>query len=74
MMAGASPRGMSLMLKAARVVAWLDGRDWVSPEDAQAVFLETITHRLCFQPVYEMRRHEIVGPPMSGILSSVAAP
>ena len=59
MLAGASPRGMSLLLRAARVSAWLDGRDHVTPEDVQAVFVETIAHRQCYQPVYEMRRHEI---------------
>ena len=74
MLAGASPRGMSLLLRAARVAAWLDGRDHVTPEDVQAVFVETIAHRLCYQPVYEMRRHEISGRLMSGILASVAAP
>ena len=62
MLAGASPRGMSLLLRAARVAAWLDGRDYVTPEDVQAVFVETIAHRLCYQPVYEMRRQEISGP------------
>ncbi len=74
MLAGASPRGMSLLLRAARVVAWLDGRNHVTPEDLRAVFVETIAHRLCYQPVYEMRRHEISGRLMSGILASVAAP
>lgn len=74
MLAGASPRGMSLLLRAARVAAWLDGRDHVTPEDVQAVFVETIAHRLCYQPVYEMRRHEISGRLMSGILANVAAP
>ncbi|MDM0073288.1 MoxR family ATPase [Variovorax sp. J2P1-59] len=74
MLAGASPRGMSLLMRAARVAAWLDGREYVTPKDVQAVFVETIAHRLCYQPVYEMRRHEISGRLMSGILSSVAAP
>jgi len=74
MLAGASPRGMSLLLRAARVAAWLDGRDHVTPEDVQAVFVETIAHRLCYQPVYEMRRHELSGPLMSAILARVAAP
>jgi MoxR-like ATPase len=74
MLAGASPRGMSLLLRAARVTAWLDARDYVTPEDVQAVFVETIAHRLCYQPVYEMRRHEISGRLMSAILASVAAP
>ena len=74
MLAGASPRGMSMLLRAARVAAWLDGRDYTTPEDVQAVFDVTIAHRLCFQPVYEMRRHEIAGPLIAGILGSVAAP
>jgi MoxR-like ATPase len=65
---------MSLLLRAARVAAWLDGRDHVTPQDVQAVFGETIAHRLCYQPVYEMRRHEISPRLISGILSSVAAP
>jgi MoxR-like ATPase len=73
-LAGASPRGMSLLLRAARVAAWLDGRNHVTPQDVQAVFGETIAHRLCYQPVYEMRRHEISGRLIDGILSSVAAP
>ena len=74
MLAGASPRGMSMLLRAARVTAWLDGRDYVTPEDVQAVFVETIAHRLCYQPVYEMRRHEISDRLMGAILASVAAP
>jgi len=74
MLAGASPRGMSLLLRAARVAAWIDGRDHVAPEDVRAVFAETIAHRLCYQPVYEMRRQEISGRLMNAILSNVAAP
>ena len=74
MLAGASPRGMSMMLRAARVAAWLDARAHVTPEDLQAVFVETLGHRLCYQPVHELRRQEIAGPLMSAILASVAAP
>ena len=74
MLAGASPRGMSMLLRAARVTAWLEGRDYATPEDVQAVFDVVIAHRLCLQPVYEMRRQEISGPLISGILASVAAP
>jgi MoxR-like ATPase len=74
MLAGASPRGMSMLLRAARVTAWLEGRGYATPEDVQAVFEVTIAHRLCYQPVYEMRRHEIAGPLIAGILGSVAAP
>ena len=74
MLAGASPRGVSLLLRAARVAAWLDRSDWLTPEHVQSVFTQTMAHRLVLQPVYEMRRHEIVGPLMRGILAQVAAP
>jgi MoxR-like ATPase len=74
MLAGASPRGMSLLLRAARVAAWLDGRDHVTPEDLQAVFVETIAHRLCFEPVYELHRNEISPLLMAAIVAAVAAP
>ena len=74
MLAGASPRGMSLLLRAARTTAWLAGRGHVTPEDVQAVFVETIAHRLCYQPVYEIRRHEISPRLMHAIVASVAAP
>jgi len=74
MLAGASPRGMSMLLRAARVAAWLQGRGFVTPEDLQAVFVETLAHRLCLQPVYELRRHEITPRLMAGILAGVAAP
>lgn len=74
MLAGASPRGMSLLLRAARVAAWLEGRSYVTPEDVQAVFVETIAHRLCYQPVFELHRHEISPLLMAGIVAAVAAP
>jgi MoxR-like ATPase len=73
-LAGASPRGMSMLLRAARVGAWLQGRDHVLPEDLRDVFHETIAHRLCLQPVYELRRPEIIGALVGGIVQQVAAP
>jgi len=74
MLAGASPRGMSLLLRAARVAAWLEDRMYVTPEDVQSVFVEAIAHRLCFQPVYELHRHTIAPRLMAGIVAAVAAP
>jgi len=74
MLAGASPRGMSLLLQAARVAAWLEGRDFVIPEDVQSVYGEVIGHRLSFQPVYEARRAEIAAALTRDILDRVACP
>ncbi len=73
-LAGASPRGASQLMRAARVVAWLDERDYLTPEDVRAVFFEAIAHRVFFNPVYEMRRGEIVREFVGQILSKVAAP
>lgn len=72
--AGASPRGMSMLLRAARVAAWLAGRTEVVPEDLHTVFEPAIAHRIFFTPIYEMRRSEIAGPLLAGILDTVASP
>jgi len=73
-LSGASPRGMSMMLRAARVNAWLNERTAVLPEDIHTVFHSTIAHRLVFSPVYEMRRTEIAREMLQGIMNAVAAP
>ena len=73
-LAGASPRGMSMMLAAARVNAWLNERTAVTPDDIHAVLHETVAHRLVFSPVYEMRRTEIARELLGGIMNAVAAP
>jgi MoxR-like ATPase len=73
-LAGSSPRGMSMMMRAARVNAWLNGRSAVLPEDIHAVFHETVAHRLVFSPVYEMRRTEIARALLTNIINTVAAP
>jgi len=73
-LSGASPRGMAMLLRAARVNAWLNERSAVIPDDIHAVFHETIAHRVVFSPVYEMRRTEIAREMLDGIVSAVAAP
>ena len=56
---GASPRGLSALVRAARANAWLEGRDSVVPEDVRAMFPVVMGHRIFFSPIYEMRRDEI---------------
>ncbi|WP_157266229.1 AAA family ATPase [Azohydromonas aeria] len=73
-LAGASPRGMSMLLRAARVAAWLDGRGHLVPEDIQAVFEAVLGHRLVLQPVYELRRAALVPALTAAILQAVPAP
>ncbi len=43
---GASPRGTIALDHCARAHAWLQGRDYVSPEDIQAIALDVLRHRV----------------------------
>ncbi len=43
---GASPRGTIALDRCARAHAWLNGRDYVSPDDVQAVAHDVLRHRL----------------------------
>ena len=71
---GVSPRGTSMLLQAARVAAWLQGRDSVAPEDIHEVFRVTVGHRVFLRPVYELRRPELIGRFLDQVLDRVAAP
>jgi MoxR-like ATPase len=71
---GASPRGMSAMLRAARVVAWLEGRQHLIPEDIHTVLLPALGHRVFFTPIYELRRQELAEALTAQIMAKVAVP
>lgn len=43
---GASPRAMILLVKAAQARAFLEGRDFVTPDDIKAVSVNVLHHRL----------------------------
>ncbi|HKX93226.1 MAG TPA: MoxR family ATPase [Methylibium sp.] len=73
-LAGASPRGMSALLRATRVVAWLNGRLHVEPDDVRAVLPSILGHRVFFTPIYELRRAELAGALVEKIMDTVAAP
>jgi len=47
---GASPRAGLMLLKAAKALAALDGRDHVLPDDVQALAPSVLTHRLLVAP------------------------
>lgn len=55
-LAGVGPRGSSMLVRAARVAAWLDGRLNLMPEDIAQVFPAVVGHRLFFSPMYELQR------------------
>ena len=43
---GASPRATIALDKCAKINAWLDGRDFVTPEDIHAVIYDVLRHRI----------------------------
>jgi MoxR-like ATPase len=74
MLSGASPRGMMALVRAARVVAWLAGRDHVVPGDVAAVFPAVMGHRVFFSPLYEMRHAQIADALTAQLLQRVPTP
>lgn len=43
---GASPRGTIALDRCARAIAWLEGRDYVTPDDVRAVAFDVLRHRI----------------------------
>jgi MoxR-like ATPase len=71
---GPSPRGMAMLMRAARCRAWLEGRDYMTPDDIRAVFVVSVSHRVFFTPAYELRRDEIAPRLLHSVLDKVSAP
>ncbi|WP_106982626.1 AAA family ATPase [Streptomyces megasporus] len=65
---GASPRGATALLSAARAWAWLTGRDYVTPDDVKALALPTLRHRVQLRPEAEME-----GVTADSVISSILA-
>jgi len=63
---GASPRATLAVTSMAKAMAYLNGRDYVVPEDVQTVFCETVAHRLLLSPEAEVR-----GKTAEGILKEI---
>ena len=73
-LAGASPRGISALMRAARVVAWLDERTYLTPEDIGAVLPAALGHRIFFTPVYELQHAQIADAFVAQLATRIAAP
>ncbi|MEQ1528598.1 MAG: MoxR family ATPase [Methylococcales bacterium] len=71
---GASPRGMSYLIRVAKTRAWLENRDHVLPEDLQHVFRVCMGHRLFLNPLYAYRKEQLLAELLDKILHQVAAP
>lgn len=71
---GGSPRGLSYLVRGARVHAWLEGRDVVVPEDIRALFVEIIAHRIFLDPIYEVRQENLTQDLCRAIFAAVPSP
>jgi len=70
---GASPRAAIAMERGARALAWLDGRDYVSPEDVQSVAPNVLRHRLLLD--FTAQAHGIMAQDcVDELLQQVPAP
>lgn len=72
--AGASVRGMSAMVRSAKVSAWLEGRDHVLPDDVHTVLFASLTHRVFLSPIYEGRRDQIMPLFIAALRDHISAP
>ncbi len=54
---GASPRGTIALDRCARAHAWLQNKDYVSPDDVQAVLFDTLRHRVLISFEAEAEGH-----------------
>lgn len=71
---GASPRGLAFVVRAAKVRAWLEGRDYLVPEDIREIFVETMAHRVFVDPVYALRGDDVPRRLCRAVLDIVPAP
>jgi len=70
---GISPRGSLFVSKMAKARAYVNGRDYVIPEDVQAVFIDTCAHRVLLSP--EARNGKVTAEQaLNGLLEAVPVP
>jgi MoxR-like ATPase len=70
---GASPRGTLAITQLSRGQALLNGRDYVVPEDVQAVFVSAVGHRLVVRP--ELWVRQVTGDDVAAeVVAEVAVP
>jgi MoxR-like ATPase len=70
---GSGSRGAIALVRAARVIALLDGRDFVTPDDIKRIALPALRHRIGLTPdaLLEGRKP---GDLLNAVVESVAAP
>jgi MoxR-like ATPase len=70
---GVSPRGSTALLNTAKAWAWLQGRDFTTPDDVQAMALPCLRHRVSLRPEAELDGVS-ADQVLSGLLATVPVP
>jgi len=70
---GAGPRGSIALIRAARAVALLAGRDFVTPDDVKYIAPATLRHRIALAPELEIEGHD-VDTVLTAVLNKADAP
>ncbi len=70
---GASPRGSTALLAAAKAWAWLSGRTYVTPDDVKALARPTLRHRVRVRPEAELEG-VTADAVLDAVLASVPTP
>jgi MoxR-like ATPase len=67
---GAGPRATQAVLRSARALALLRGRDFVTPDDVREMTVPVLEHRLILRPEYELEGltvAEVIGRVVEGV-------
>jgi MoxR-like ATPase len=70
---GASPRAAVAWLAASKAAAWLDRRDFVTPDDLKLVATPLLRHRLMLRPEAQLDGLQI-DQVITGLVNQVAVP
>lgn len=71
---GASPRGMAMLMRSARTRAWLEGRDYLTPDDIRAVWPFVVSHRVFLNGAYALQHARLAPLLLQTVLDKVSAP
>lgn len=72
--AGLSPRAQIILAQASRVVAWMEGRNYVLPQDVQEIFFEVCIHRFFLSRLALGRRSNLAKDILTQIIEKVPSP
>jgi MoxR-like ATPase len=70
---GAGPRGGLALVRAARALALLDGRSFVTPDDVKSIAVPALRHRMLLSPEIELEGQRADGI-LTALLAQVEAP